>query len=58
MSKIIEKIIEPSKIITGSIFKIKIKVQDDYRDKQQIKAEDNKIIITEDNKSLRTEWGE
>lgn len=26
MNKIIEKIVEPSKIITGSIFKLKIKV--------------------------------
>lgn len=57
-SKIIEKILEPSKIHVGSKFLLKIKVQDEYNIISSIVTEDGKKLITEDGKSLRTEWGE
>lgn len=58
MSRIIEKIVEPTKIYVGSTFKLKIKVQDDYLQYRQIISEDSKILITEDGKQISTEWSE
>lgn len=57
MSKILEKIVEPSKIYTGSTFKLKIKVQDDYFNRKRIITEDNMLIATQSGKVIRTEWG-
>lgn len=57
MSKILEKIVEPSKIYTGSTFKLKIKVQDDYFNRKKIITEDNMLITTQSGKVIRTEWG-
>lgn len=58
MPRIIEKIIEPSRIEVGSIFKIKIKVEDEIINKRTLITEDGIRIITEDGKTIRTEWGE
>lgn len=58
MSRIIEKIVEPTKIYVGSTFKLKIKVQDDYLQYRQIITENGKILITEDGKQISTEWSE
>lgn len=58
MSRIIEKIVEPTKIYVGSTFKLKIKVQDDYLQYRQIITENDKILITEDGKRIITEWSE
>lgn len=57
MPKIIEKIIEPNKIIVGSIFKLKVKVEDDYYNKKILATENGVVIISEDGKRIRTEWG-
>lgn len=57
MSKIIEKILEPAKIEVGSSFLLKIKVEDDYFKRKKIISEDNKILITEEEEKIRTEWG-
>lgn len=57
MSKILEKIVEPSKIYVGSTFKLKIKVQDDYFNRKRIITEDNMLITTQSGKVIRTEWG-
>lgn len=57
MSKILEKIVEPSKIYVGSTFKLKIKVQDDYFNRKKIITEDNMLITTQSGKVIRTEWG-
>lgn len=57
MSKILEKIVEPSKIYVGSTFKLKIKVQDDYFNRKRIVTEDNILITTQSGKIIRTEWG-
>ncbi len=58
MSRIIETIVEPSKIYTGSLFKLKIKVSDDYSFKQSIITENGQVILTENGETIRTEWGE
>ena len=58
MSRIVETIIEPSKIYTGSIFKIKIKVEGNYAYKHSFITESGLNIITENNDIIRTEWGE
>ena len=52
-SKIIEKIIEPSKIETGSNFLLKIKVQ--FIPSYQLVTEANDKLITETGKNLITE---
>lgn len=52
-----EIIVEPEKIYTGSTFRLKVKVQDDYFYKKRLITEDGKAIVTEDSKKLRTEWG-
>ena len=57
MPEIIEKIIEPSRIEVGSIFKIKIKVKDILTSKKIFKTESGITLITEDGKLIRTEWG-
>ena len=57
MSKIQEILVEPSKIYTGSAFKIKVKVEDDYFYRKQLVSEDNFILVTENGESIRTEWG-
>ena len=58
MPKIIEKILEPSRIEVGSTFKIKIKVFDVLTSKKQFITERGIKLITENNKLLRTEWGD
>lgn len=42
----------------GSIFRLKIKVQDEYSYKRRLISEDGKFLVTEDGKYNRTEWGE
>ena len=56
-NKIIEKIVEPSKIFVGEKFTLKIKVKDAIQIKQYITTENSQILITEDNKKIITEWG-
>ena len=58
MNKIIEKIVEPNKIEVGSTFLLKIKVKDILTSKKILVTEQGKNIITEDNKPIRTDWGE
>lgn len=55
-SKIIEKIVEPSKIYIGDKFTLKIKVRDAIPIKQYITTENRQNLITEDNKKIITEW--
>lgn len=55
-NKIIEKIVEPSKIYIGDKFTLKIKVRDAIPIKQYITTENSQILITEDNKKIITEW--
>lgn len=55
--KITEIITEPSAIYTNSTIKLKIKIDDPYLLKQNLSTEDGIILITEDNKTLITEWG-
>lgn len=57
MNKIIEKIVEPNKIEVGSTFLLKIKVKDILTSKKMLVTEQGKSIFTEDNKTLRTDWG-
>lgn len=57
MTKIIEKIVEPNKIIVGSTFKLKVKIQDDYFNKKILATENGAIITLEDGSKIRTEWG-
>lgn len=57
-SKIIEKILEPSKIFVGSKFVLKVKVEDDIEASKVLATEDGRRIITEDNKRIQMEWGE
>lgn len=56
-NKIIEKIVEPSKIYIGDKFTLKFKVRDAIPIKQYITTENSQILITEDNKKIITEWG-
>ena len=48
-NKIIEKILEPSKIYTSDKFILKIKVRDAVPIKQYIITENNQKLIAEDN---------
>lgn len=57
MPEIIEKIVEPSRIEVGSIFKIKVKVKDILTSKKVFETENEITLITEDRKLIRTEWG-
>ena len=57
MPQIIEKIIEPSRIEAGSTFKIKVKVKDILTSKKVFETENEILLITEDGKLIRTEWG-
>lgn len=52
-NKIIEKIVEPSKIIVGSNFLIKVKVQ--FTPSYNLITENNDCLITEDGNTLFTE---
>lgn len=58
MARIIEKIVEPSRIEVGSLFKIKVKVADIFSSKEYFITESGIKLITEDGKLIRTEWGE
>ena len=57
MARIIEKIVEPSRIEVGSLFKIKVKVFDILTSKKILITERGNKIITEDGKLIRSEWG-
>lgn len=57
MARITEKIVEPSRIEVGSLFKIKVKVQDILTSKKMFTTEIGIKIITEDGKLIRSEWG-
>lgn len=57
MARIIEKIIEPSRIEVGSLFKIKVKVEDILKSKKIFVTERSIKLITEDGKLIRSEWG-
>ena len=57
MNKIIEKIVEPSKIEIGSTFLLKVKVKDILTSKKMLVTEQGKSLVTEDNKPIRSEWG-
>lgn len=52
-----EIIVEPSKILVGSTFKLKVKVEDEYFYKKHLATESGLAILTEDGKRIRTEWG-
>lgn len=58
MVKITEFIVEPSKIFTGSTFKLKIKIKDDSTYKSILATEDGRRIATEDNRTIVAEWRE
>lgn len=57
MARIVEKIVEPSRIEVGSLFKIKVKVQDILTSKKIFVTERGIKLITEDGKLIRSEWG-
>ena len=57
MVQIKEFIIEPSVVYVNDRFKVKVRVQDDYKNKKKLITEDCKHIITENIKIIRTEWG-
>lgn len=57
MIKIIDKVVEPSRIETGSFFKLKIKIEDDDLYKKTLITENGLKVITESNDIIRTEWG-
>lgn len=52
-NKILEKIVEPSKIFTGSTFKLKVKVE--FIQSYNLITEDEENLITEDEENLITE---
>ena len=58
MARIVEKIIEPSRIDAGSIFKIKVRVEDVLTSKKIFVTEDSIKIVTEEGNIIRTEWGD
>ncbi len=58
MSRITEMIIEPSAVYVGGSFKLKIRVHDDYIYKKTLVTESGLKLVTEDNKKIRTDWGE
>lgn len=58
MPKIQEILVEPSRIYTDSSFKIRIEIEDYYLKKRRLISEDGKQLITEENKKIRTEWGD
>lgn len=58
MAKIIEKIIEPSRIEVGSKFKIKIKIEDILLSKKSFITENGIKLVTENGVVIRSEWGD
>lgn len=58
MSKFQEIIIEPNRIEISSTFKLKVRVIDKYQYKQNIVSENNICIMTENDKNIKTEWGQ
>ncbi len=42
----------------GDSFKIKVRVKDNYKSKKILVTENGLKILSEDNKQIRTEWGE
>lgn len=58
MLRVLEKIVEPSIIYTGSTFKLKVKVDDYYLEKRKLITETGITLITENNEEIKTEWGE
>ena len=57
MNKIVEKIVEPNKVEVGSTFLLKVKVYDILTSAKILTTEQKRIIVTEDNKPIRSEWG-
>lgn len=57
MVRITEKILEPSTIYVNDRFTLKIKVDDYYLKKRVFVTEDGRKVMTEDDKDIRTEWG-
>ena len=55
-NKITEILLEPTKIYIGSTFLLKIKIEDELLNKKYIATEENKILITENGKKIKTEW--
>lgn len=55
MSKIVEVKVEPDKIYVGSIFMLKIKIEDSYVNEKYLYSEDNKILITENQFKIKKE---
>lgn len=55
-NKIAEILIEPTKIYVGSTFLLKIKIEDELLNKKYIATKENKILITENGKKIKTEW--
>lgn len=41
----------------GSIFKLKVKIEDEYLLKKNLITEDGFTLVAEDGSKLRTEWG-
>lgn len=58
MARIIEKIIEPSRIEVGSKFKIKIKIEDILLSKKSFITENVIKLVTENGVVIRSEWGD
>lgn len=58
--KILETIVEPSKVYVNSKFTLKIKIEgSEYRLKKYFILENsNKKIVTEDGKKIITEWSD
>lgn len=57
MPRIQEILVEPSKIYTDNSFKIRIKIEDYYLKRKRLVSENGKQLIAENNKKIRTEWG-
>lgn len=55
-NKIAEILIEPTKIYVGSTFLLKIKIEDELLNKKYIATAENKILVTENGKKIKTEW--
>ena len=58
MSRILELTIQPNLVYTNQQFLVKVKVQDDFKIKENLITESGDTLITEDSNILRTEWGE
>ena len=55
--KILEINVEPLKIFTEDVFKVRIKVDSSFLSKSNIISEDNKNLITEQGDRIISEWG-